>query len=479
MVVAWVQGINCRFLKWRQVLTAKIATLCLRPLQWIACLAVSACVPADAFRHYTDAVGPDLYSNRTVNNTVLLRTYTESICAQAGFFSDGQGRCQIVNATDWKTFVDMGLYDIDQRCDTFLDNLYYKDKSQEPILAQISNTRTFTRAVLEATQTSITGLAIVAAAFDLTENTFRNTRQSLLEALDPTTVKSIVFRRQQEIKRQIYGTTISSKPQALHALRTYLRVCMPFTIEMEANAILTSVQRTDEVGESPITFNAEKFRAELRSTPETGASSGTGENKAQTKTANDHGRFEENIAPGLHRRFAGAICVRDVASTAQDFGATGSNIRKAILAWETGLAEFKPTAVTKNGIVDTVEENDALIAITRESNPYRCDATQARVKNTYEAAVLSDKAERTSWQKAVIEYLQGIEAEGTGLACHAKEAKDKLVAALPGGTPNDDFGPVSREALRTAKSCLRKSSSPPSITEDDQLEPGLETFLQS
>lgn len=226
-----------------------------RQLCLLALLALAtACNSNDPFRNYAGAVGPDLYTRQTAQNTSLLNAYTSSICAQAGLYTSASGGCTLSTPADWKTFVDMGLYDIDQRCDTFLDGLYYKVKSTGPILAQISNTRSFTRAVLEATKTSNAAIWIVAAAFDLTEATFRNSRTSLLEALDPTTVKSIVFKRQQEVKKEIYRSTISSKPQALHALRTYLRVCMPFTIEMEANAILTSVQRTGEVGDSPIMF---------------------------------------------------------------------------------------------------------------------------------------------------------------------------------------------------------------------------------
>lgn len=219
----------------------------------VLCMAVVGCMPEDGFRHYAGAVGPDLYSKQTIANTSLLNAYTGSICTQAGLVSGGQ--CVIRTPADWKSFVDMGLYDIDQRCDTFLDGLYYKAKTGDSILSQISDTGTFTAAVLDAASSSEPSIKIVAAAFDLAENSFRNTNNTLLQALDATTVKSLVFRRQQDIKEQIYSTTIWNKPQALHALRTYLRVCMPFAIEMEANAVLTTAQRTDgDIGDSPIVF---------------------------------------------------------------------------------------------------------------------------------------------------------------------------------------------------------------------------------
>ncbi|TPI78492.1 hypothetical protein [Mesorhizobium sp. B2-8-9] len=218
----------------------------------LLCTGGVGCMPEDGFRHYAGAIGPDLYSRQTIANTSLLNAYTSSICAQAGLASGGQ--CVIRTTTDWKNFVDMGLYDIDQRCDSFLDGLYYKAKTSDSILAQISDTGSFTAKILDATSSSTPSIKIVAAAFGLAEDTFRNTNKTLLEALDATTVKSLVFRRQQDIKEQIYSTTIWNKPQALHALRTYLRVCMPFAIEMEANAVLTTAQRTDSPGVSPIVF---------------------------------------------------------------------------------------------------------------------------------------------------------------------------------------------------------------------------------
>ncbi|TBY65768.1 hypothetical protein E0H39_07155 [Rhizobium leguminosarum bv. viciae] len=155
---------------------------------------------------------------------------------------------------EYAIFVQMGLYDIDQRCDAFLDNLYYKEKTEGPLLEQIAATNTLTRGVMTAAGTSVASFQIVAAAFDFATSSFRNSRQGLLEALDPTTVKAIVFRRQKEIKQEIAGHQISSMPEALHAMRAYLRVCMPFAIEMEANAALTTLQWTDRPGRSPVGF---------------------------------------------------------------------------------------------------------------------------------------------------------------------------------------------------------------------------------
>jgi hypothetical protein len=231
----------------------------------LLCIAAAACTPEDGYRQYSGALRPELSSAQTGRNTALLARYASDICRQADLPVDGFNRCLIKSTSDWKRFVDMGLYDIDQRCDTFLDALYYKEKTSDAVLAQVSATRSVSRAVLEASSVSMMALRIVAAAFDFSESTFRNANTTLLEALDPTTVKSIVLRRQQEVKQQIYDATITSKPQALHALRTYLRVCLPFAIEMEANAVLTTAQRTGSNGFSPIIFEGPKTADDLPS----------------------------------------------------------------------------------------------------------------------------------------------------------------------------------------------------------------------
>jgi len=212
---------------------------------------VSACTEP-VVRNYANAIGPDLYASSTVKNTRLLDVYSSHLCYQASLpitkpnnYANYVCKFEDFKSPHWNSFVQMGIYDIDRRCDEFLESLYYKEKSRGPILRQITNTSTVTREILNIAAVSNSSIRIVAAAFDFASNSFSNVRNGLLDALDQTTVKSIVYGRQKKLKEEIAGATFTSKPQALNALRAYLRVCMPFTIEMEANAVLTTVQRND------------------------------------------------------------------------------------------------------------------------------------------------------------------------------------------------------------------------------------------
>ncbi len=431
---------------------------------------LTSCAPEDVYRSYAGSVGPDLYSSKSVNNSQLLDTYVSNICKQAGLIRNGI--CTIGGTTDWKTFVDMGLYDIDERCDTFLDRLYYKDKTYDPILTQISDTRTFTGAVLDATKSTKIAISIVAAAFSLAESSFRNTRGSLLEALDPTTVKSIVFRRQQQVKKEIYGTQIASKPQALHALRAYLRVCMPFTIEMEANALITTLQRTGEVGDSPISFDASAYRKDLQSKAESPANKGSIPPNSAIDSPGDLSSTERTISPETHRQFARAICDTTMSASANDFGPAGSAVRTKMTDWETALAETDGAKVTINGIIDTAYENEVTLALISRNNPYKCGIPSAMVKTAAEAALLSTAAKRMAWRTRIQDYLDAIKSKEFGKACGAEAAGDTYRQALS-LDQSAGFGPASRKALLAAKHCLLKSATPPQIADNDVLEPVL------
>lgn len=428
---------------------------------------VAGCMPEDGFRRYVGAPGPDLHSRQTVNNTALLRAYTASICEQAGLGNGADG-CQIATTADWKNFVDMGLYDIDQRCDTFLDSLYYKDESRDSILAQISDTRTFTGAILKATRSSNIAIDIVAAAFDITEHTFRNTNKTLLDALDPTTVKSLVFRRQQDVKAQIYQTTISNKPQALHALRTYLRVCMPFTIEMEANALLTSSQWTNELGESPILLAAKQLRKDapdnafepIKKTepPGSGGSNGNGGGGGKPWNTMPESDIEKNYSKdgvqGLQRQ----LCAKP---TGRFDAATRAAIK---------IAEAEIRSTSANGIIDIGLEED-VIAEEAEG----CTALPTGAANTYEkfhfrtdgTLVAEDKIKR--FQIALLsctgtaeqvnaQTLDGKPSESEIQTGKLDDTTRKLVKFLAPSLKNQDdsaanFGRLSAGVLASIQNC--------------------------
>jgi hypothetical protein len=61
--------------------------------------------------------------------------------------------------------------------------------------------------------------------------------------VEQSTVQSIVLKRRQEFRLSASRVPIDNRPAAIHALRSYLTICMPFTIEMEINTTITAYER--------------------------------------------------------------------------------------------------------------------------------------------------------------------------------------------------------------------------------------------
>ena len=135
------------------------------------------------------------------------------------------------------------MNDIDRRCDAYLAWLDNKKRSANPILQQISDTRSVTEAIMRIAGASADSIVITGLAFGLAASTFTNINSRLVLEVDHTTVQTVVLTTQKKYRLWIRGEIIDNKPAAIHALRSYLRLCMPFTIETEINMTATIVQR--------------------------------------------------------------------------------------------------------------------------------------------------------------------------------------------------------------------------------------------
>lgn len=195
-------------------------------------------------------IGTQLYSGDTIRNTELLELYVGAMCKQAGLPLAVQNppyACDYARmGTDqWNAFVEMGIFDIDQKCDTYLRWLTNGRRSREVILKQFADTGSFTREILSTT--SPAAVAIVGAAFGFVTNSFTNFGTGLLDKMETSTVISIVSFRQEQLKSEVRKLNFPNKPAALNAVRAYMRVCMPHNIEADINASVTASSRGADV----------------------------------------------------------------------------------------------------------------------------------------------------------------------------------------------------------------------------------------
>lgn len=212
---------------------------------WLAVL-LSGCDTLDG-RYIREGIGTDLYAPEVINSARLQDVYFGYICNQAGLAVEQVGDvlvCQEpVVSRNWAMVVQAGMNDIDRRCDGYLTWLDNRRRSIGPIHQQILDSEAATLAIIAATAVDPTkAIAVVGAAFGLAAHTFTNFNSRFLFEVEKSTVQSVVLTRQQKY-RETLPATIDNRPAATYALRQYLRLCMPMTIETQINTTVKLFER--------------------------------------------------------------------------------------------------------------------------------------------------------------------------------------------------------------------------------------------
>jgi hypothetical protein len=197
-------------------------------------------------RYTREGAGTDLYVPELADSARLQEIYVGYICQQAALSYeqiDGVLICREPALTvNWQVFVQAGMNDIDRRCDGYLTWLDNRRRWEGPIHQEILDTQATTLAILAATAVGPNPIAIVAAAFGLAAHSFTNFNSRLLFEVEKSTVQSVVLTRQQKY-RETLPTVIDNRPAAIYALRQYLRLCMPMTIETQINTTVKLFER--------------------------------------------------------------------------------------------------------------------------------------------------------------------------------------------------------------------------------------------
>lgn len=205
-----------------------------------------ACAPLDR-QYFQQSMGTNFHTPELPEATRLQDLYVAYICRQAGLPVTIVGDVVLceepaVGSAAWATFVQTGMNDLDQRCDAYLAWLDSWRRSSGPIQQPITDTRNATELIMTATGSGPIPLGVVGAAFGLAYQTFTNINSQLLTQVDNATVQALVLNRQQKYREGL-PRRIDNRPAALYALRSYLRICMPFTIETEINTTIQPYER--------------------------------------------------------------------------------------------------------------------------------------------------------------------------------------------------------------------------------------------
>jgi len=227
-------------------------------------LLVGGCDTTDT-NYFRYGVGTNLYSEDIVQTTQLQDIYFTELCRQAlPLISTSDSVCinAMPNAVAWGSIVQAGLNDIDRRCDSYLAWLDDRRRTNNAVLKELADVTVASQAIMRVGGVGANPITLAGLAFGLAANTFTNVNSRLLLEVDKTTVQTLVLRRRDDYRFQLRSIQIESKPAAVHALRSYLNICTPYTIETDINSTITVFQTGGPAAlNRPPLINAETVRS--------------------------------------------------------------------------------------------------------------------------------------------------------------------------------------------------------------------------
>ena len=386
-----------------------------------SCL-LSACTAGGLIRA---GAGNTIYSSDIAGESTLQEAYFGILCRDNGLpvISDGQRplcNYAAMGPGHWAIMTNAGLYDIDRRCDDYLEWLHEARQTRGPLSNQLVKTGTATTALLRLLDVGSVTIDIIGLAFGYAQDSFTSFNPDLLFAVEGSTVQSLVLNRQLEAKREIHALTFSNKPQVMHALRGYLRLCMPFTIETDINTTLSAAARGQAIPGALVSTGPAATGAAME--PLTATRPVTLADQPAAPPPVDAVRAVFTVPEG--KSVADVVQVQSYLCDPQPDGRVGPNTRRVI-----HILEDYPDAAgyVMNGKLDPTEHNAVL------GFGGACDLRLFR--NSYERLVLGDAAQYGAVRDVIKRHLPNDALpDGPYSAAVQDQLRARLVQlrALPG-----------------------------------------------
>jgi hypothetical protein len=239
---------NCKGLlreMWERAMRTGIVAGCVA-----LALLVGGCDTNDS-RFFRYGIGTNLYSEDIVQATQYQDIYLTELCRQAvPMLVTTESVCVNAGLTqnDWDLIVQAGLNDIDRRCDAYLAWLDDRKRTNNAVLKQIGDTLSVSQGIMRLSGVGADPITMAGLAFGFATNTFTNVNSRLLLEVDKTTVQTLVLRRRGDYRLQLRDVRVQNKPAVVHALRSYLNICTPYTIETDINSTITVFQQVGASG---------------------------------------------------------------------------------------------------------------------------------------------------------------------------------------------------------------------------------------
>lgn len=297
--------------------------------------------------YLTNGIGSELSAPNLPNTESLQDRYFAYLCRQASDSIVAPG--STCSVSDWNLIAYQGMNDIDRRCDSYLQWLDNRRRSQQPWLSQIGDTAAATSFILTQTDVGTKAISIVGQAFQLLTKSIENYHSRLLLEVESSTVNSIVLQGRTDFREYLRDKKISfrNKPEVEHALRSYIRLCLPFAIESKINNYSTlgangqSPDKGGTLGDLPVLQSATDSLPQVKNPP----------NPRNAKTPT-----EANLTSDQVRTIQKALCV-------EVDGAWGAATRAAVVEFYNGVGDPRPH-IAQKGLMgdDLVKLREAMRA---------------------------------------------------------------------------------------------------------------------
>lgn len=207
---------------------------------------ISAC--SEQYRHYQYLDGPeptfvvaDVEAYSSEQNRYLI-----AFAQMAGFFTyESEGSPVPVgdplspdDDVRWKEVARAGMNYIDRECARYIDAIFWYDRAATTVSSQINITGAATTGIMGLAGMAAESLAITAIAFGFASESVDNIVNSVLYQLNPSTVRAIVAEAQEAYRDEFERKTYNSRQGAVAAIRGYLSVCLPPSIETTVNTAI-------------------------------------------------------------------------------------------------------------------------------------------------------------------------------------------------------------------------------------------------
>lgn len=343
--------------------------------------------------YLSNGIGSELAYSDGAAATKLQTQYFRLLCEQAGYSG-----CvlPLSDRAVWTMIVRQGMNDIDRRCDGYLEWLDDRKRSKAPFLSEVNDLRGATASVLAIVSPGSKAISLVGYAFGLLTESVENYHSRLLLEVESSTINSIVLRARHDFRENTAGTRYESRPEAEYALRSYLRLCLPFAIETNINDYSTlgsrgiPVDEDNTINQTPV--GSRQVIGDSAAGPERGFNSGSREKGGDTTIKNPITGaitpWEKQLQPSDLTMIQDYLCV-------EASNAFGPKTRAGILM--LALKKGQPSA---DNLLDQ-KEGGKLLSDARQQGA----CAKSKFSNVFERLVFVTPADETSFYKDLVAAL--------------------------------------------------------------------------